>query len=517
MPSTLNSIYNAQRGLSLGQAAIDVINNNISNMNTKGYSKQRLEISQYTNMSPYQNPADAAQDGLGAVIDGVSRNRDAFVDTSYRKEITDLNYYQEYSEQSIQIETIMDELGETGLSNTLGDFYNSLSQLAANPNDYTIRNTVVQNAITLTTKFNDVYESLQKMRTDLVGDYTDANSIADSKLGVTLEDLNGKLASIADLNDKINVATAQGITPNSLLDQRDRLIDDISQYMPFNIKNEINNTVSVSLGSVQLVSGNRILGNFQLQAGDDDNPSVARIVSESGAPYSNNIASIVTSGKVGAMLQLGGNEPAQLNIRGIIESLNGLAGQFAAAINTQQLAGRYIVSAASPHELSDNLSNPFDGTPPGADPDPEALFVDSDASGTITAGNISLNATISGNPYLIAAANLTATINETGDGRNAQTMANIQDDNIIGPGGTTTQGFLTNLIGRLGTQSKNVQDNYDIKSTIVDQISQKRESITGVNLDEELADLIRFQKAYEASAKVMSTISSTLDTIINMI
>ena len=116
MPSTLYGIYNAQRALSLNQAAIDIINSNVANMNTKGYSKQRLEISQASNVAPYQSPVDATQSGMGAIIDSVTRNRDVFLDNSLRRETTDLNYYKEYTDNAVQLENIVNELDDTGLN-----------------------------------------------------------------------------------------------------------------------------------------------------------------------------------------------------------------------------------------------------------------------------------------------------------------------------------------------------------------------------------------------------------------
>ena len=198
-----------------------------------------------------------------------------------------------------------------------------------------------------------------------------------------------------------------------------------------------------------------------------------------------------------------------------MDSLNSLASEFATAVNTVQTGGRYIDSSVNPKELSDNLSNPI---PPsaGTDNDPEDFFIDSDSSGTITAGNIAVNAVISDDPYQISAASLTSGLTETGDGSNALLMSQVRNQGLAILGGATTQGYITNVTGRLGTQSKNIQDNYDIKSNILQQITQKRESLIGVSLDEELADLVRFQRSYEASAKVMQTISQTLTTIINM-
>ncbi|OGH96697.1 MAG: flagellar hook-associated protein FlgK [Candidatus Melainabacteria bacterium GWA2_34_9] len=516
MPSTLYGIYNAQRALSLNQAAIDIINSNVANMNTKGYSKQRLEISQASNVAPYQSPVDATQSGMGAIIDSVTRNRDVFLDNSLRRETTDLNYYKEYTDNAVQLENIVNELDDTGLNKTLNDFYNSLSQLASNPNDFVVRNSVVQNAITLATTFNNTYTSLQNEKTGLVGDINNPDTLTQSKLSIDINDLNNKLSAVANLNDQINLSTSQGMTPNALLDQRDELLDKISEYIPVNITNERNNTVTLSIGAIELVRGKERSGFFEIQAGaTNDNPSIVQIKNDAGSVFSTNAYSLITSGKIGAILQTGGDDPGKLTIKGIMDSLNSLASEFATAVNAVQTNGRYIDSSVNPNELSDNLSNPI---PPsaGTDPDPEDFFVDSSGLGVINAGNISVNAIISNDPYQIAAAKLTSNLTETGDGSNALLMSQIRNQGLAVLGGATTQGYITNVTGKLGTQSKNIQDNYDIKSNILQQVTQKRESVIGVNLDEELTDLVRFQRSYEASAKVMQTLSQTLTTIINM-
>lgn len=516
MPSSLYGIYNAQRALSLNQAAIDIINSNVSNMNTVGYSKQRLEISQASNLSPYENPIDASQSGMGAVIDAVTRNRDIFLDNSLRKATTDTSYYKEYTDNAVQMESMVNELGDTGINKALTDFYSSLSQLTANPNDYVIRNSVVQNAITLSNNFNNTYTSLQNSRTSLVGDASNPATLTQSKLSIDIDDLNNKLSAIANLNEKINDSTSQGMTPNALLDQRDMLLDKISEYIPVNITNEKNNTVTLTLGEVELVRGQDRKGFFEIKTGDVNNPSIVQIKNDQGSILASDASSNITSGKLAAILQAGGSDSTKLTVKGIMDSLDTLATNFADAINTLQTGGRYIDSSVNPHELSNNTSNPIDGTLT-LDADPENFFLDADGSGTITAGNIKVNDTLLNDPYKIAAAALTSGFNETGDGKNALLLSQVRNQSIPLLGSTTTQGYITNLIGKLGTQSKNIQDNYDIKDNILQQITQKRESVTGVNLDEELTDLVRYQRSYEASAKIMTTINQTLSTIINML
>lgn len=503
MPNTLYSIYTAQRALAVNQAAIDVINSNIANMNTKGYSKQRIEISQLSSASRYANPLDMAQENMGAIVDAVTRNRDVFLDNTFRQATTDVNYYKEYSDIAVQLENVVDELGDTGLNKALNDFYNGLSQLAANPNDYVIRSNLVQNAVVLAEKFNDMYSDLQTARTNLVGDINNPSTLNESKLYLTAEDLNDKLNAVADLNHKINLSSSQGITPNSLLDKRDLLLDEISEYLPVNIKNESNNTTTISLGNVQLVSGGKRKGFFTVQMGDSNNPSILRIKNEAGSILSNNVYSSVTSGKIGAILHAGGSDSDKLTINGQITSLNTLAVEFTTAINDVQTNGKYIDGNTSPHELSNN--------------NPVNFFVDSDSSGIITAGNIAVDADILNDPYRIAAADLLADFDETGNGANALLMSQIRDMNITGLGSTSTSQYLVNLTGQLGIKSRNIQSNYEVKDNVLQYINQKRESVIGVNLDEELTDLIRFQKAYEASAKVLSAITKNLSIIMNMI
>jgi len=514
MPSTLSGIYSAQRGLALNQAAIDIINNNISNMNTPGYSKQRLEISQIVNNSNSTNIIDAAQAGMGAQIDAITRSRDTFLDNSYRKETSDMNYYQEYSNTATQIESVFDELGDNGLTDALNNFYNQLSQLASNPNDYVARNSLVQSATVLTTQFNTVYSQLQDKRTSLVGDYNDPSAIDSSLLNTGFQDVNSQLSQIASLNQQINLAVSRGATPNSLMDQRDTVLDSLSEYMPISVNIEKNNTVTVSLGTTELVRGSERKGYFTVEQGaNEDNPAIVQIVNENGSILSKNAYSQMTAGKIGAILQVGGSDTDKLTIKGVIDSLNTLASNFAQALNTIQAGGRYITDAGT---LSDNASNPISPSGTGVDPDSVNLFVDSDSSGTITAGNISINSEVATNPYLIAAAGLTSSSAETGDGSNALLMVNVRNQRIAGLGGPTTQGYLTNMIGQLGTQSKSLSDHYDLKDNILQQVERQRDSVTGVSLDEELTDLVRYQRAYEASAKIMTTINEILKTIMNM-
>ncbi len=520
MTSSLFGIYNAQRALSLNQAVMDLISNNISNMNTPGYSKQRAEISQLTSGNVSTIPIKATQDVMGAIITDISRNRDAYLDSYYRSENTQYNYYKELNENANLIEDITNELDNVGINHSLNAFYDALSFLSSNSTDIVARNNVIQQAQELTTKFNSVYSRLKDLRTSLVGD-TSPSTLESSKLKITVDDLNDKLSSVADLNDSIVLATSQGSSPNHLLDQRDQLLDEISALIPVKITHHANGAATLAIGSTNLVSGGAQVGFFKAVSGDTDNPARVQVENASGGILNSDAYSVLDSGRIGAILEMGGSEANKLNIKSVMDELDNLAFNFANAFNAIQQDGRYIDNSVDPPELSEN-----DGSGTGADPEPPILFTEDSAGTPPTtlegfAGLITLNDAIVNNPYQIAAADAGlagAEITETGDGSNALRMSEMKTNTTIaGLSGATTEQYITNMVGEVGSKANTIKNNYEIKESVAAQVFLKRESVVGINLDEEMTDLIRFQRSYEASARVFNVVNQNIQTILNMI
>jgi flagellar hook-associated protein 1 FlgK len=500
---SLYGIFNATRSLSLNQAVIDIINNNISNINTPGYSKQRAELSQLTSGNVSSIPQNAAQDSMGAIITQISRNRDLYLDNYFRSENSDFGYYKELKENSGIIEDLTNELNGTGLNSALNEFYKALSQLSSSPEDFVSRSSTVQKAIELATKFNSMYNQLENFRTNLVGDYANPSTLDKSKLKLTSEELNSKLSSIANLNNSIILSTVQGTSPNYLLDQRDKLLDDISELIPIDITNESNGSVTLKLGNADLVRGSRQFGFFNVTAGNINNPSILQVQNDAGGAVVADAYSLVNSGKLGAILEIGGSDTLKLTIKSAMDNLTTLAQEISTALNNIQMNGQFINNSVTPQVLTNTGIGLF--------------FVDNLGSNTnITAGNIRVRQAIMDNPYLIAAASGTATASETGEGSNALLMSQIRSTLIATLGGSTTEQYITNLAGNIGSKASSIRDSYDLKDNISKQVSLKRESVIGVNLDEELTDLVRFQRAYEASARIFGVVDKNLQTIINM-
>ncbi len=515
MGSTLFGIYNAQRSLSLNQAVIDLINSNIANINTPGYSKQRAEISQLTTGQYSTIPQNAVQDSMGAIIDSISRNRDSFLDSYYRSENTGYNYYKELDDAAGIIEDITSELDNTGINSSLNSFYQAMSQLASNAGDFVMRNNVVQKAVELSIKFNSTYDQLEAQRENLVGNYAQPETLDRSKIKLLADDVNNKLGSLANLNESIILATAQGSSPNYLMDKRDKLLDELAEYFPAEITLQTNGAVTVSLGTTVLVSGKEQSGFFSVISGDIDNPAVLQVENSIGGILISDAYSLVDSGKMGAVLEMGGSESGKLTIKSVMDNLDTLAYEFAGAVNTLQTGGQYMVEnppGSGTYELS---GDPLITIPPDFFVDPSTGTAPAASDGF--AGLIRVNDLIVNDPYQIAAADAASTAEETGDGANALSMFQLRNTVIAALGGATGEQYIINTVSDIASKANTIKNNYDIRGNITQQLKMQRESIIGVNLDEEMTDLIRFQRSYEASARVFSIVDQNIKTIISMV
>lgn len=509
MTSSLNALYTAQRSLSLNQIGLSIVNDNISNVNTDGYSRQTLNISEaIINGTNGQTTNGVNANSTGAVLDSIDRNRNSYLDSYYRSQNSITNYYQEYSNSTDYIESVINSLSGSGINNDLNTFYTAASSLSSNPTDLTARTALVTAASTVASDLNTMSSTLTSYRDSVVGDGTDANKLSQSQITTNCNSLNDKLKSLADINKSISLSSSSGSTPNDLLDQRDNLLDEISNYIPINYTLNSNNTVSVSLGNVSLVSGSTVTGSLQTTLGDSDNPAIVTISDSSGNLVVNNANSLITSGSIGADLTLGGSSTDSLSINSYINNLNTLAVELAKQVNTIQEGGQYLDNSTSPATLSSTDIND--------------IFVGDSSSSTadyttLTAANITINQNIVNDPYKIAAASSTAASTETGDGSNALLLYQSKDKNIVALGNQSAEDYITSLNGKIGTQIDAINSKLDSQNTILSQITTERTSATGVSLDEELTNLIVYQRGYEASAKILDAVNKSLQTIIGVV
>lgn len=225
MTSTFFGLETAKRALATQQAALYTTGHNISNANTPGYTRQRVNM-ETTNPYPspsLNRPQIPGQLGTGVKAGDITRVRDSFTDMQYRTESSKLGYWQSKSAMISQMEDIMNEPSDTGLSSTMDEFWNALQDLAVQPQNDGARRVVRERGISLANTFNYISNSLKSIQTDY------RKEIETSQDGI-----NSILRQINSLNKQIGSVEPHGYLPNDLYDQRDRLLDELSSYM--NIK-----------------------------------------------------------------------------------------------------------------------------------------------------------------------------------------------------------------------------------------------------------------------------------------
>ncbi|MEW5819968.1 MAG: flagellar hook-associated protein FlgK [Cyanobacteriota bacterium] len=497
MVSSFFGLFTAQRSLSTNQTVMNVISNNIANANTPGYSRQNVNLQ---TSAPFPQPIKGVYTlpgtfGTGAEIKQITRTRDAFLDAQFRIEVGALGSYKEILSAATNVEGTLMEPSDSGISAKLDAFFNSAQELSLNPESLAVRTNFIQQAIDLSVVFNQQASALQDLRDSLVGNENDLTSVEQSKLGMYIVDVNSKLDTLAHINKQIITLKGNNVEPNDLLDERDRILDELSNLLPITIDESTIGSVNVSLGANQLVAGGIVVNTLFVQ--NSLNVNDPADVMLTGPPIVN-VNADITGGKIGGLLDIGGNNVGELTIRGVIERLDTLANEISTAFNALQTAGRYIDSATGQLvDAAGAFDNIFLGGPP------------------ITAANITVDTNLVNDPNRVAAAVITAANDEIGSGGQALQMSQLRETLLAGLGNTTFSDYHTSTISNLGVQTKSISDKFNSQETLLNQIDLRRESISGVNMDEELVDLIRFQRAFEASSRVMTTINGILDVLIN--
>lgn len=522
---TLNSSLNiARQAISNNQFGLNIISNNISNMNTPGYCRQSAAFESRSGYNTY-NYASSNQFiiGEGTKLQSIQRNRDQFLDNHYREQASQTGFYAQIGSMTNVIESTMNELGEKGLQKALTDFYAAADALAGDPSNEGYRISYASALQNVSDKFNQMSSTLKTAIKENVGELGDAASFAGSKVKTTTDDLNSKLSQLADLNQQIlqNSTTKGGA--NELLDKRDSLIDDISAIVPITTSLNSNNTINVSFNGVTMVEGNKQYLKFDaVQGTTEDNPAIIRIVDAQDPTKvvrSNVTDKIAGDGILGAILSTAGTTTVDgVNFSTVLHQLDNMAAAFANSLNQIQTG-----NPPDPTKPGTPLHIGADGRLDLVNPN-EPFFETSDGSANITASNIKFNQNIIENPNLIAAARADITdpdfdVDSIGNGKNMDFVIALKTEklNIDGTGNVKTiNDYLTTVVSTVGNITSNIDSKAKTQQGVLSQIDNQRSSLYGVNLDEEITDLIKFQRSYEAASRIFNVTSQMMQTLVNL-
>lgn len=526
MTSTFHSIETARRSLFTQTAALSTTGHNIANANTEGYTRQRVNMRASIPIEAYglNNSTLPGQLGTGVEFGSIDRIRETFLDDQYRNENSSFGSWNIQSDTLDKLEAIFNEPSDTGLSTVLDNFWKSWSDLSKSPEDSTARKIVVQTAQAMTDALNYMSRQLDNLNTDLA-----------SNVAVKATEIQGYVSSIADLNASIYKIESMGDKANDLRDQRDLLTDKLSKIANISVI-ETDSGYNVSLGSQSLVEGGNVAAtvdssflNSAFSSGDLKSGEVHGMISSSQnyvADYKNqldNIANTIATGDLEVTLPKGSIMPEGTVLTTDVNVTN--------ADNTKS-----TITAGSPLPKGATLDSDYkvivkglnglhqlgytlDGTLNSGKP----LFTISGDGDTITAGNISFNSEISANTNLLATSLRTSGTGDSasvvkGNNSLALLLANQQSGAFTSPStgikGTAST-FYKSMVGQLGVQSQEATRQTENSNYLVEQVNARRQSVSGVSLDEEMSNMLVFQHAYSAAARFMTTYDEMLDKLIN--
>lgn len=421
MAGLLSTLNTAKSGMNVSQVAIQTTSHNISNINTPGYSRQRVNQSA---SSPYSMPGKnsnfgAGQIGTGAQIDDVTRIRNSFYDYQYRSESHQYGNTSVKYEYFKNIEGIFNEPSDTAISSSLNSFFNSWSELSKDPQSSGVKSVVIENGKYLSNSINSAFKRLESLEEGL-----------DKQSEYIMDEVNSMLSQLDKLEKNIKIIQGSGKSPNDFLDKRDQLLDNLSFKLNINDKD-----VKATLKKAYDANGKVTL--------DDLTKSGVKISGE-----------------------LEGTLSMKQEINKYKDGLKQLANTITSNVN--KAAGQDIFKAKDGELISIN---------PEMLQEPEKI-------------------------------NVTADI--------ALKVYELKSEKVnINGKDMTINTFYNSMIQDLGQSSAAVIRDESNQSKLLENIDSSRSSVSGVSLDEEMISLVQLQHTYSANAKVMSTIDSLLDVVVN--
>ncbi|MFJ8266888.1 flagellar hook-associated protein FlgK [Peribacillus asahii] len=537
MVSTFMGLETSKRALSVAQSALYTIGHNVANANTPGYSRQRVNLTPTDGFpTPGMNsPRIPGQLGTGVEAGSVQRIRDSFLDAQYRSQNSKIGYYSSLSESLTKMEEILNDPSESGLLNTMNTFWNSLEDLTTNTDNAGARAVVASSGQMVAETLNYYYNSLTSVQEDIR-----------YQIGVEESGINTIISNIQRINEDISKVEPHGFIPNDLYDERDVLVDQLSQLV--NVKVSAVFPDKYGIADKAVASG---LYNVELiqEDGSSYMPPINLIsVNHTGIVGTEKIE-VQTDKATGAVsgVKIGDTTLYEYKFSGTLAGVIESAGYVNKNANGQLLdaknqvitdpdapavvLGKYPDMLQKLNNMTEAFVNEFNrvhsqGYVLGDTPTKGGNFFEI-TPGKNAAETIKVNADIIKDPSKIAAGGKSGA---SGDNENAHNLAVIkskdfkdyEDDDSTKASSLSSKGltgtfdaYYAGIIGNLGVDSASAQKDYSNATILATSVDKNRQSVSAVSLDEEMTDMIKFQQAYNASARMVTLVDEMLDKIIN--
>lgn len=455
-----------KRSLMNSQTSLQTVSHNIANKSTEGFSRQRVEI-----LSNVPISEGNLQIGMGARAGVVTRVNNPWLEKQIQREGSSMGYQDSRAEALGRVEQVYNEQNNKGLNQYMTDFFNSFRELSNNPESLASRTMVRESAVSMTKDFQRVVSQLHDVQEDING-----------QIGNTIGEINQMSKEIASLNEKIQTVEIQGVPANDERDRRDLLLKKMGEKVDITWAEGKDGLVTVSAGrTALLVSG---IGSMELKATKLPNEDKVQVMYAGTGSSPSNITSQITGGKLGGALDVRDHV-----IEDMLGHVDGMAYTLAKEVNEAHIQG-------------------FDKSG-----QPGVLFFDMPDEVKGAANSLSLNQTVFNDVGKIAAG---AKPGASGDNTVANVISAIQYRQVMNDGKSTLDDYYNSQVGQIGTITQRAVKSQEAQKNVMSQLNNIRESISGVSLDEETTKMIEFQKAYEASARLIKVADEMFDTVLNL-
>ena len=475
--SILSILDIAKSGITAQRLSLEVTSENISNVNTPGYSRQTAILQTAPTSIDKGFPL-----GRGVEVGEIQRAYDNFLQVQLTNENATNGWSSTVLASMKRAEQLFNEFTTDGLGKSMQDFFHAWQDLTANPQGQPERQAILARSQQMVDQFHRVNTYLNDIRRE-----------ANQSLEGLTADVNDKLQQLASLNGQIRQIEIQSGRANELRDKRDLLLRDLSEKVGITSMEQSDGTISVSLSLGQPLVMGTDAATLSLEPDAAKAGFYKIFATAPGGKTAVDITSIVGGtnngqGEMGGTLQV-----RDTLVNTFISDLDELAFTLATEINTLHASGFGLTGSTGKNFFS----------------------ITATADGASGLGGIEVNIT---NTNDIAAANADPALGGTGNNKNATAIASLYDTILpLSSGNMTMEGFYNSLVGKVGVAVQNADRAQNLSEGVIKQLDNLRESNSGVSLDEELASLIKYQKAFEGAAKLVNVGNEMMDTILGLV
>lgn len=456
-----------KRGLMLNQSALQTTSHNIANRATEGYSRQRVDIQ----TSPAVSEG-GHRIGTGAMAAGISRTNNPWLEKQIEREGSNLSFTEGRATGLQKVESVFNEQTVKGLSGSITDFFNSFRELASSPESAVARTVVRDTSASMVKNFQDIDRQVDGLTADL-----------NRQIETGVSEVNQFTKEIADLNNKILSVEITGASANDERDRRDLLVKKLAEKVDISYaEDEKTGMLNITAGKTGILVAGTSYEQLRTSRTEDNKTQVLFELSKGGMVV--DISDQFKRGSIGGAIDVRDNIIS--DIKNHIEVLS------------------YNIS----NEVNKAHVEGFDRNGQQGQ-----LLFDIPQDGQYVIADLKLNQSILNDASLIAAA---AKPNSVGDNTTANVIHSLQSKALMEDGKYTFDDFYNAKVGQIGMLTQRENSAYETQKNVVDQLKNTREGISGVNLDEEAAKMIEFQKSFEASARVIKMADEMFETVLSM-